>query len=196
MAPVSKFVTYIYCSYLLHTFREISSSSFYSWRSSKVIENRAFIFLACTLKWDCQWLCSTSGMFTLTLPAELCELEFFFFLIENPNKYGFQVVKCFSLFVIDTKTFIWVPWEVCPAVSWIPFLIFSLSFGRYPNILNDFLRVWHEILCHVNCFNCLVGIIAIYHVFFLCSILHHFSTIFGKAIQWYSTSLDFVISLV
>lgn len=101
MALVSRLMTYICCSYLLHTSRAINFSSFYSWRSSRRIENTAFIFLACRLWWDCQWLCSTSGMFVLTLPAELCVLfrVGFFFKLEvsiNIDSKQSNVSHCVS----------------------------------------------------------------------------------------------------
>ena len=141
MTPVSTLVTYIYCGYLLHTFRAITCSSFYSWRSSKLIENRALIFLAGTLRWDCPWLCSTSGMFALTLSAELCGLELYFFSTEGPNKYIFQIVKCFSLcdfclgslrglscyFLNPTLYFLFVIWELSQYIEWF-FCVFEMSF--------------------------------------------------------------------
>lgn len=94
-------------------------------------------------------------------------------------EYGFQIVRCFS----QCHQHKFFPLRALPFYSLNQiFKYFSLSFGRHFKILNDFLFIWEDILCHVNCFNCLVDIIAIYHFFSPWFILHYFSTFLSKSI--------------
>lgn len=159
MAPIIRFVTY-----LLQLSVAVSFSTFYSLWSSKQIENTALIFLAYTLKWDCQWPCSTAGMFALPLPAMFCGLDFFF-LIKSPNKYGFQIVKCFSQCVIKMNIFLLGFFESFVLLFLESHFLFTLCH------LGDIQTYWKifcvfEFLCHVNHFNYLKDIIAIYRSFF------------------------------